>query len=654
MSEHFITSACKILLSRRIFLQIFGRFAMWIVFGAVSLPFGCGPAFPDPESGNDSSAENQRLNHRSMKLAGGFFDLSGEHVEHPPGRKVPGSWIVAFRSDAVREALHFANFAAESSYHQSSLWQAYGSVSKVRSIDFITALDISPPMIGDELSQLVFGGFQSGIDKRSIESTFPPAAVAAVAKVDFASDDEARSILALWESEGKTWFAEPNGISELYSTLDQGDDSFKTWAGAYEKTAIPHLSSIAVAPALAAFTSADPTKDADKPSNAAILESPPVIAVIDNGVDYSHPALKNRIFQNPSPGSSGCANDLYGCNVTAMKSGSLGNGEVMPDGVAGAGQECDAGDRKCPHGTHVAGIIAAEPDVSSGSVSAPAGVCPFCKILPIKATSAEGGISDASQLAGLKYVSLFRGRHGNAIRIVNASFGQFTRNRAIAVLVASLRRTGNGIVVVSAAGNEDTMLRAYPAALQDAIAVSAVDDSNRKAVFSNFGSWVDVAAPGVQIESTAPGGATTSKSGTSMAAPVVSGVLGLMVAFKPGISVSEMRNRIITTSDPSIYRGDDADNLNYRYYYARIGGEVIPRPLLGSGLVQAEGMIRNKGTGAFTSSTVQRVNPGCGMIAEKSGRSSFFDLGWLILGGVLISGITPFLRRSRDGVSKWE
>ncbi|MEY4630392.1 MAG: hypothetical protein RIQ81_512 [Pseudomonadota bacterium] len=591
----------------------------------------CGPAFPDTGPGGnpvDPSVSPGRDR--------GYFDLSGENAQPPPQKNVPGSWIVAFRANAARESLHFANFAMESRFHQTTLSRSFASDPRVRSVDFITALDLSSPEIGSELSGLLTGNGVFGVLP-------PPSSVAAVAKVDFASDDEARSVLGEWEAAGKTWFAEANGISDLYGTLDAADETFKTWAAAYDKTVVPHLAVTKVAAALARFTNPDPEKDLDKPGNQDILDSPPIIAVIDNGVDYAHPQLKNQIFENPSPGSSGCSDDVHGCNVTAMKGGSLGNGAVLPDGVSGEGQPCDGEDRKCPHGTHVAGIIAAEPDVSAGTVGAPAGVCPFCKILPVKATSAGGGITDASQLAGLKYVSLFRGRYGNAIRVVNASFGQFTRNRAIAVMVATLRRAGNGIVVVSAAGNEDTMLRAYPAALQDAVAVAALDSNNSKASSSNFGSWVDISAPGVEIESTAPGGGSVPKSGTSMAAPVVAGVMGLMVAYKPGISAADLIGRITSTADPGIYRGDDESNLNYRFYYARIGGEVVPRPLLGAGLVQAQGTLQNVPTGAFTSARIQRVTPGCGIVFDPQGKPrNSWDLGLLAL--LLVA---PFYAASR-------
>ncbi len=555
--------------------------------------------------------------------------LSGE--AQAPSR-VPGSWIVAFRAQASREALQFINFRSEVRFHQTALNSIFASDLRVKSVDFITSADLTAPVVGDDLydKQGLQGVLNSGSGKE-----LAPSAVAAIAKVDFVSDEVAAETLAEWEAAGRIWFADPNGISQL-SDLGTTEDLFPTWATDYTQleSTIGHLKTINAAAAFNAFAA----RAADAvPTNSDILANPPLIAVIDSGVDYLHPQLKNRIFQNPSPGASGCADDVYGCNVTAMGGGSLGDGNFFPFGTTAAGQSCQGGqevDDKCQHGTHVAGIIAAEYQSSNGPPAGPAGVCPFCKIVVIKATGDSGGISDSAQLAGLKYVSLFRSKSSNAIRVVNASFGQFQRNRAISVIVSSLRRAGNGIVVVAASGNEDTMLRSYPAALTDVISVSATTESNEKAPFSNFGNWVDVAAPGTAIISTFPGGVTGPKSGTSMAAPVVSGVVGLLVAHSPSMSARGIRDRIISTADPKIY-GSETNPLNYQYYYARIAGESVPRPLLGSGMVQAAAALKGEATGAYTPDAIQRVTPGCGMIFSRNSGSSEkfrgFDLGLVLL-----------------------
>src|SRR5690606_6902827 len=123
-------------------------------------------------------------------------------------------------------------------------------------------------------------------------------------------------------------------------------------------------------------------------------------------------------------------------------------------------------------------------------------------------------------------------------------FGKFVRSRSVGLLLRVLKEKKSALVI-GAAGNEDSMAQEYPAAFSDAIAVSAVDEDLRKVAFSNFGRWVDIAAPGSNIISTLPGEGAGSKSGTSMAAPLVSGVAGLMLAYAPDTSFGTLRKWLL-------------------------------------------------------------------------------------------------------------
>jgi thermitase len=114
--------------------------------------------------------------------------------------------------------------------------------------------------------------------------------------------------------------------------------------------------------------------------------------------------------------------------------------------------------------------------------------------------------------------------------------------------------TSKGAVVVAAAGNGNTSDRAYPAAYPNAIAVAATNQDDRRASFSNYGDWVDVAAPGVSILSTVPSG-YASWSGTSMAAPHVSALAGLLAA--EGYDGAAIRTRILNTAVDLGANGDD-------------------------------------------------------------------------------------------------
>lgn len=105
-----------------------------------------------------------------------------------------------------------------------------------------------------------------------------------------------------------------------------------------------------------------------------------------------------------------------------------------------------------------------------------------------------------------------------------------------------------GSVVIAAAGNDGVSTTFEPASYDNVIAVGAVDRYDRKASFSNYGTWVDVTAPGVSIASTMPNGGYAYMSGTSMAAPHVAGLAGLLAS--QGRSNSNIRAAIEQTADP--------------------------------------------------------------------------------------------------------
>ena len=130
------------------------------------------------------------------------------------------------------------------------------------------------------------------------------------------------------------------------------------------------------------------------------------------------------------------------------------------------------------------------------------------------------------------------------------------------------------------------MKRAYPAAFENAVSVSNVNDDKEnptKAPSSNFGMWVDIAAPGFPgINSTGPGDIYYEEPGTSMAAPIVAGVAGLVLAAEPELDASELTDRLLRTSIPDkLY----ADGMND--YYRPVEDGIGLVPLLGSGVVNA-------------------------------------------------------------------
>jgi len=210
------------------------------------------------------------------------------------------------------------------------------------------------------------------------------------------------------------------------------------------------------------------------------------IAVLDSGVDLSHPDLAYKTL----PGYDFVNND-----------------DIPQD---------DNG-----HGTHVAGIAAAASNNGAGIT----GVSWGANIMPLKVLNSSGGGTYANVAAGIVWAT----DHG--AQVINMSLGGSYPSSVLedAVNYAYTR----GMVQVAAAGNSGSGTVLYPARYAPVIAVAATDNFNSHAGFSNYGPEVDLAAPGVSIYSLYPGGGYGYRSGTSMAAPFVSGLASILIGL-PG------------------------------------------------------------------------------------------------------------------------
>ena len=440
-----------------------------------------------------------------------------------------------------------------------------------------------------------------------------------ISRVDFSSEKKARETIKLWKDDDLIWYAEPNFISRI--DVGFADHAAKINEIKGNSSAKSRFIERIDLDAAFAFL-----------ANQTIEEAP-IIAVLDSGVDYFHPALQNRILiSEAGAGDIGCPGGVYGCNTTASFKRVLGDGAVHPASLSGPNQPC-APNPYCHHGTHVAGIVAAEPQTDENYL----GVCPICKILPVKIVGgstdrgeSESGILDSSIIAGLTYVTRFRKDGEVAVRVINASFGKFQRSKTIELLISALRHLGRGTLIVAAAGNEDTMLRQYPAAFSDVLAVANVNAaSGLKDPSSNFGPWVDLSSPGAGectnggIRSAVPGGGSECFTGTSMAAPVVAGVAGLLLAMDPSMTYDELRQRILSTVDPIIY-----DVPSNEPYHIEVDGQTVPVPLLGNGVVNASNAVTNnvpENQPALLDFT-DRVTSSCGTISSPiaAGNLSLF------------------------------
>ncbi|MYL49226.1 S8 family serine peptidase [Halobacillus litoralis] len=225
------------------------------------------------------------------------------------------------------------------------------------------------------------------------------------------------------------------------------------------------------------------------------------IAIIDSGVDYNHPDLDGKTIKGY---------DFVDNDYDPMD---LNN-----------------------HGTHVAGTAAAETNNGSGV----AGMAPNTKILAVRALDANGSGSLYDIADAIRYSA------DVGAEVINLSLGCNCDTQTLEDAVNYA--WNNGSVVIAAAGNDGVSTTFEPASYENAIAVGAVDSNNNKASFSNYGTWVDVTAPGVDIASTVPNRGYAYMSGTSMASPHVAGLAGLLAS--QGRSNSNIRAAIEQTADP--------------------------------------------------------------------------------------------------------
>lgn len=194
------------------------------------------------------------------------------------------------------------------------------------------------------------------------------------------------------------------------------------------------------------------------------------------------------------------------------------------------------------HGTHVSGIAAANTNNSTGI----AGVCWGCTLMPVKVLNKDGSGTYSDVSEGIMWAA---DQGANAINLsLGGSFPSTTLQSAVNYA------WNKGAVLACAAGNSGGGGKLYPAYYDKCIAVAATDNNDKKAYFSTFGKWVDVAAPGVSILSAVPG-EYASWSGTSMASPHVSGLAGLLYSTgvtdsnKDGKINDEIRSKIETNCD---------------------------------------------------------------------------------------------------------
>ncbi|MFG1924958.1 S8 family serine peptidase [Cryptosporangium sp. NPDC048952] len=253
------------------------------------------------------------------------------------------------------------------------------------------------------------------------------------------------------------------------------------------------------------------------------------VAVVDTGVQRNHPDLAGTVLSGV---------DLVG---------------DVPSSTDGSNDENG-------HGTHVAGIVGA---IANNKVGV-AGLAPGVTILPVRVLDGDGAGYDSAIAQGI-VKAVDRGA-----AVINLSVGGTEAGAAASAVRYAL---GKNVIVVAAAGNErqDGNAISYPAADAGVIGVAATDSTNKDAPFSNTGSYVDLAAPGVGIWSTFKGSTYKQLSGTSMATPYVSAAAALAKAVSPGLTPATMTTLLQNTAtDIGVAGRDDATGYGLVNPYAAV------------------------------------------------------------------------------------
>ena len=301
-----------------------------------------------------------------------------------------------------------------------------------------------------------------------------------------------------------------------------------------------------------------------------------VVGVVDSGCEWDHPDLVDNLWQNLDedfdgdghtielingqwqldPGDlnevdddgDGYVDDLIGWDVSGKTAGNDPDNDPMapPDPGPTNGN---------PHGTHVAGIVAATTDNGIGMASVGFSI----KHMPVK-IQYDDNPSDSTFDGGGSAGALYAAKAG--AHIINLSWGGGGRSNSERALYNNIR-DNYGAIVVASAGNEESEDESYPAAYRSVVSVASSNSSDRKSGFSNYGTWVDIIAPGSGILSTVYDGKYASWSGTSMSSPLVAGALGLVWSYYPNESADKIEQMVL--------RGTDNIDDNNSSYVGKIG-----------------------------------------------------------------------------------
>lgn len=248
-----------------------------------------------------------------------------------------------------------------------------------------------------------------------------------------------------------------------------------------------------------------------------------VIAIIDSGVDLAHEEFGGRLWVNPDEiADNGVDDDLNGYVDDVNGWNFVSKSKNIADSSG--------------HGTQVGGVAGAASDNGVGI----AGLCWQCRLMFVNAMQPSGAANYSDIASAVAYAS------SNGAHIINLSLGGYADSQALREAITEAAVT---TLVVAGAGNDDSVSPFYPAAYPQVMAVAATDADDHKPVFSNYGPWVDISAPGEGIRTPALGAnAYVTSEGTSLSTAFVSGLAGLLKSRNPGWSAEQVRWQILNTA----------------------------------------------------------------------------------------------------------
>lgn len=295
------------------------------------------------------------------------------------------------------------------------------------------------------------------------------------------------------------------------------------------------------------------------------------IGILDTGVDVGHEDLAAKIWLNPGEIPGNATDDDLNGYVDDVNGWDFGNDDddPSPDPVFDLATGIDVG----WHGTFVAGLAAAATNNATGI----AGVAWGCRVMPLKVADAAGDMPLSAVTEAVLYAI------DNGAAVLNMSLGSpDPAAEAFFQPLMTAAFDGN-VVTVASAGNDGTDERNFPAACESVLAVGATNSANNRASFSNWGDWVDLAAPGESVWSSIADNYVYDdfsqiffevlwywdtinpymyNDGTSFSAPIVAGAAALVRSRFPGLSARQVAQQLVLTGDARAYDNPIGPRLN--------------------------------------------------------------------------------------------